>query len=142
MFSMKFNARLDTAHHGPPHPCRDVGIAADSLTGIHNAMVKHPFVVKRSWLHKGFHVSPQAKIQRIQIWQAWRPCSGSSSTCSSAIIDVIENISHSTDKMCRSTIMHVYIRILTASGKSVTGNARNAFEGQPTNRCNRELLPN
>jgi hypothetical protein len=31
---MKFNARLDTSHHGPQHPFRDVGVLADSLTGI------------------------------------------------------------------------------------------------------------
>jgi hypothetical protein len=37
MSSMRFNARLDTSHHGPPHPCKDAGVVADSLTGIHNA---------------------------------------------------------------------------------------------------------
>jgi hypothetical protein len=40
MSSMKFNARLDTPHHGPPNLCKDAGVFADSLTDIHNAMVK------------------------------------------------------------------------------------------------------
>jgi hypothetical protein len=40
MPSMRFNARLDTSHHGPPHPFKDAGVVADSLTGIHSAMVK------------------------------------------------------------------------------------------------------
>jgi hypothetical protein len=41
---MKFNARLDISHHASPHPFKD----ADSLTGIHSAMVKFLFVVNRS----------------------------------------------------------------------------------------------
>jgi hypothetical protein len=53
MSSMKFNARLDTFHHGPPHPCRDVAVVAGSLTGICNAMVKCLFVVNRCCIHKG-----------------------------------------------------------------------------------------
>jgi hypothetical protein len=36
---MKFNARLDTSHHGPSHPFKDAGVVAVSLTGIHNANV-------------------------------------------------------------------------------------------------------
>jgi hypothetical protein len=62
MFSMKFNARLDMSHLGPPNPFKDVGVVADSLTGIHNAMVKYPFVVNRSCIHKGFQAYPQVKI--------------------------------------------------------------------------------
>jgi hypothetical protein len=45
MSSMKFNARLDTSHHGPPHPYKDAGVVADSLTGIHSAILKCLFVV-------------------------------------------------------------------------------------------------
>jgi hypothetical protein len=30
MSSMRFNARLDTSHHGPPHPFKDAGVVADS----------------------------------------------------------------------------------------------------------------
>jgi hypothetical protein len=45
MSSMRFNAHLGTYHHGPPHPFKDTGVVADSLTGIHNAMVKYLFVV-------------------------------------------------------------------------------------------------
>jgi hypothetical protein len=61
MPSTRFNARLDTSHHGPPHPFKDAGVAADGLTGIHNAMVKCLFVVNRSCIHKGFYVSPQVE---------------------------------------------------------------------------------
>jgi hypothetical protein len=48
------------------------------------------------------------RAQRIQIWRAWRPCSGSSSTNLSVMINVTENTSHSTAKMCRSTIIHYF----------------------------------
>jgi hypothetical protein len=54
MSSMRFNAPLDTSHHGPPHPFKDAGVVEDSLTGIHNAMVKCLFVDYRSCIHKGF----------------------------------------------------------------------------------------
>jgi hypothetical protein len=40
MSPMRFNARLDMSHHGPPHPFKDGGAVADTLTGIHSAMVK------------------------------------------------------------------------------------------------------
>jgi hypothetical protein len=43
-------------------------IDADSLTGIHSAMVKYLFVVNRSCIHRGLYVSPQVKTQRVQIW--------------------------------------------------------------------------
>jgi hypothetical protein len=48
---MRFSARLDTSHHGPPHPCKDGGVVADTLTGIHSATV-----VNRTSRcpHKGF----------------------------------------------------------------------------------------
>jgi hypothetical protein len=42
---------------------RDAGEVADSLTGIHNAMVKCPFVVNRSYIHKGVQVPPQDSSQ-------------------------------------------------------------------------------
>jgi hypothetical protein len=54
MFSTRFNARPDTSRHGPPHAFKEPGLAADSLTGIHNAMVKCLFVVNKSCIHKGF----------------------------------------------------------------------------------------
>jgi Zn-finger nucleic acid-binding protein len=107
MSSVRFNSRLDTPHHGPSHPFKDAGAVADSLPGIHNTMLKCFFVVNRIWIHKGFNVSPQVKIQRIKIWRARRSCSGSSPTHTSVLICVTENISHSTAKMCRSTITHV-----------------------------------
>jgi hypothetical protein len=53
MSSMKFNARLDTSHHGPPHPFKVSGSVVGSLTGMYNAMVKRPLVVNRSRIHKG-----------------------------------------------------------------------------------------
>jgi hypothetical protein len=64
---MTFNACLDMSHCGLLHLFKDVGAVADSLTGTHNAMVKHLFTVKRSCIHKGFQVFPHVKIQRIQI---------------------------------------------------------------------------
>jgi hypothetical protein len=71
---MRFNARLDTSHHGPPHSFKDAGAVADSLTGIHSAM-KCLDVVNRSCIHKGLQMSPHVNIQRIQVRRAWRPCS-------------------------------------------------------------------
>jgi hypothetical protein len=62
MSSMRFNARLDTSHHGPPHPFKGARVVADTLTGIQNAVVKCLFVLNRSCIHKGFYVSPQIKI--------------------------------------------------------------------------------
>jgi hypothetical protein len=93
MSSMRFTAQLDKPHHGPPHPLTDIGVVADTLTGIQNAVVKCLFVVNRSCIRKGIQVPPQVKIQRIQIRQAWRPCSGSSSTYPSVKKGVVENIS-------------------------------------------------
>jgi hypothetical protein len=54
MSSMRFNARLDASHHGPPHPYKDAGVVKNRLTGIHNATVKCLFVVNRSCIHTGF----------------------------------------------------------------------------------------
>jgi hypothetical protein len=51
MFSKIFYARLDTSHHGPLHPFKDTGVVADSLTGIHNAMVKCLLVANMSCIH-------------------------------------------------------------------------------------------
>jgi hypothetical protein len=39
MSAMRFNAHIDTSHHGPPHPSKDANVVADSLTGIHSAKV-------------------------------------------------------------------------------------------------------
>jgi hypothetical protein len=50
------------------HMCSKVArVVADSLTGIHTAMVKWHFIVNRICIHK-FLGAPQVKIQRIQIW--------------------------------------------------------------------------
>jgi hypothetical protein len=40
MTSMRFNAGLDKSHHGSAHPFKDAGVVADSVTDIHNAIVK------------------------------------------------------------------------------------------------------
>jgi hypothetical protein len=58
---MGFNARFNMSHHGPPHPFRDAWVVANSLTGIHSAMVKWPFVHNRSCIHKDIQVSPHVK---------------------------------------------------------------------------------
>jgi hypothetical protein len=60
MSSMRFSARLNTSHHGPPYPFKDAGAVADSLTGIHNSRVKCLFVVNRSCIHKGFRCPPRS----------------------------------------------------------------------------------
>jgi hypothetical protein len=44
MSFMRFNAHLDTSHHGSQYPFKDAGVVEDTLTGIHNAMVKRLFV--------------------------------------------------------------------------------------------------
>jgi hypothetical protein len=93
---MKFNARLDTPHHRPPHQCKDIVIVSDSLTGIHNATVKFLFIVNRSCIHKGFRVatgknpedSNLASVEAMQCVHAGVNLHG-----------VIENISHNTAKM-------------------------------------------
>jgi hypothetical protein len=54
MSSKRLDALLDTSQHGSLHPFKDVGVVADSLTGIDNAMVKCLFVFNRSCIHKGF----------------------------------------------------------------------------------------
>jgi hypothetical protein len=122
MSSMRFSVRLDTSHHGPPHLFKDAVVVADSLTGIHNAMVKCPSLsTGAAYIRVFFLVSSQVKIQRIQIWRgAWRPCSGSSCTYPAVITGVIENISHSTAK-CVGTPSHMYhIHALTPAGTSAS----------------------
>jgi hypothetical protein len=54
MSCTKLNARLDTSHYGPLHPFKDTEVAAGSLIGIHNAMVRRLFLVNRGCLQKGF----------------------------------------------------------------------------------------
>jgi hypothetical protein len=40
MSSTRMSARLEMTYHRPPHPFKNFGVVADSLIGIHNAMVK------------------------------------------------------------------------------------------------------
>jgi hypothetical protein len=77
---MSSNAGLDVSSWTAAS-VQDAWAVADCLRGIHSAMVK--------WKHKDCEVFPQINIQRIQIWRAWRPGSGSSSTYPSATIRVI-----------------------------------------------------
>jgi hypothetical protein len=119
MSSMRFDARLDTPHYGPWHPLKDAGVVADSLTGIHSAMVKCLFVVNRSCKHKGSEVSPQ----RIQTWRgAWRPCSGSSSACPSVTTGVTSRTARLKCAGAPSCIYHILSAIphkLNVSGYSL-----------------------
>jgi hypothetical protein len=43
-----------TTHHGPPHPFKDAGAVADSLTDIHSEM-ERLFVVNRRCTHNTLH---------------------------------------------------------------------------------------
>jgi hypothetical protein len=85
MSSMRFNARLDTPRHGPPHPFKQAGVVADSLTGSASSL-------STGAAYTMFLGVPQVKLHTIQIWGTCRPCSGSSSTYPSVMIGVIENI--------------------------------------------------
>jgi hypothetical protein len=131
--------------HGPPHPFEDAGVVADSLTDIHNAMVKCRFVDNRSCIHRGVYVSPQTRIQGIPIWRgSWSPCRGSSSTCPSVMIRVTEKISHSTAKICRSIIMHVPHSCSTrGTSSSSFGRSckRKSLEWLPVRRCGKTCGP-
>jgi hypothetical protein len=97
---MRFNARLDTSHHGPPHLSKDAGVVADSLTGIHSGMVKcqqelHTQGVLAVPTGKNPEDSNPVSVEAMQ-WVLLYLSIGHH----------IENISHSA-AMCRSTIMHV-----------------------------------
>jgi hypothetical protein len=100
-----FSAYLDTSHHGPLHPRKDGGVVADSLTGIHNAMLTCLFVVNRNC--KGFLGVPTGKnledsnLASVEVMQWGLLClSIGHDSC-------YWEISHSTAKICRSTIMYI-----------------------------------
>jgi hypothetical protein len=93
MSSMRINARLDTFHHAPPHPFRDGGAVADSLPGIHPAMVKCLFVVNRSCIHKGFTCPHRYKSRRFKSGEHGGQAVANPSTCTSVTTGVTENIS-------------------------------------------------
>jgi hypothetical protein len=61
MSTMRFNAGTETSHHGLLHLFRSAGVVVDSLTGIHNAMVKCLFIVNRNCIHMGFLGVPIGK---------------------------------------------------------------------------------
>jgi hypothetical protein len=71
---MGFKARIVTSHHGPTHPFKYAGVVADSLKGIHNAMVKCLFSVNRSCIQKDFYVSltgknPDSNLASVEAMQ-------------------------------------------------------------------------
>jgi hypothetical protein len=51
--STRLNPLLYTSY-GPSRQSKDAGMRANSLTGIHNAMVKCLYIVSRSCMAKGF----------------------------------------------------------------------------------------
>jgi hypothetical protein len=55
---MKFNALLDGSHHGLPNLSKMPGVAADSLSGIYNAMARCLFILHQSCIHKGLCSPP------------------------------------------------------------------------------------
>jgi hypothetical protein len=61
MSSKRFIARLHMSHHELTHSFKYAGVIADSLTGIHSAMVKCFFVVNRSCIPQGFLGVPTRK---------------------------------------------------------------------------------
>jgi hypothetical protein len=97
MSSMRFNARLDTSHHGPPHLFKDAGVVSDSLT------VKCLFVVSRCCVHKGLLGVPTGRNQEDSNLEAVQWV-----LLYLVMLGVAENTWHSRAKMCRSTIMHSF----------------------------------
>jgi hypothetical protein len=95
MSSMRFNSRLDTSHHGPPHPLKDAWAVTDSLAVIRSIRWWSASSLSRGALYTRAFMCPHRYIFR-EVWRAWRPCSGFSSTYPSVMINVTENISHST----------------------------------------------
>jgi hypothetical protein len=74
------------------------------------------------------------------VWRAWRPCSGSSSTYPSTMIDVTENISHGEAKMCAAPSCMYHIRALTGSGTCSTSFGR-PRQWLPVSRCGKICRP-
>jgi hypothetical protein len=105
------------SHHGPSHPFKDGGAVVDSPTGIHTAIVKCLFVVNRSCIHKGFRCTHRCKSRGFKSGERGGNAVGTLSTSTSVTTGVTENISHSTAKMCRSTVIHA-LRSCSAGGTS------------------------
>jgi hypothetical protein len=61
MFTRYHSMHASTFYHGPPHPFKDGGVLADSLTGIRNAMLNSLYVVNRSCIYKGVRCSTGLK---------------------------------------------------------------------------------
>jgi hypothetical protein len=61
MSSMRLNAHLDISHHGFLYLFKNAGVAGDSLTRIHNAIVKCLFIVKQKLHTQGFLGVPTGK---------------------------------------------------------------------------------
>jgi hypothetical protein len=98
---MRFNARLDTSHHGPPHPFKDAGVVADSLTSTNNAMFF--FIVDSSCIHVFLCVS----TGKNSGFKSGEHGGHASSTYPSVMIGVIEN-PYSRIKMLLSIITHPF----------------------------------
>jgi hypothetical protein len=59
MTSMRFNGRHDTSHYGSAHPLEDTRVVADSLTDIHDSMVKC-FLLSRGTAYTSDFGSPHS----------------------------------------------------------------------------------
>jgi hypothetical protein len=102
MSSMRFNAHLDTSHHGQKHHFKDAGAVADSLTPIQRcasslstgAAYKR---VSRFSLGKIPEDSSQVSVEATQWVLLYLPI-GHHRSC--------WEISHSAAQICRSTIAH------------------------------------
>jgi hypothetical protein len=99
---MRFSAQLDTSKHGRPHPFKDAGLVAYSLTGTHNATVK---------CQKELPAQGSLRVPTGKYPEDSNPvsveASESSSTYPSFMISITENISHNTAKTFRGIIMCV-----------------------------------
>jgi hypothetical protein len=116
MFSMRFNARLDTPHHGPQQPFKNTGVIGDSSDRHPQYEGEVPLHWQQELHTQGFYVSPQVKIHTIQIWQAWRPCSGSSSAYHSVMIVLLRTSRIARLKCAGAPSFMYHICALTACG--------------------------
>ena len=57
----------DTSNHGLSHSFKRPELVAKDSTSIKNALVACVFISNWTWIHKSFWVSPQIKIQRIDV---------------------------------------------------------------------------
>jgi hypothetical protein len=84
MTSVRFNARLDTSHHGRTHPLKNGGVFVDGLTGVHDGNGEVSLCGQQELHTQGFSGVPTGHNPKREC----RPCNGSSCTYSSVIINV------------------------------------------------------